>query len=370
MKFQGANSDYKISHFCIVEGLNPAAPEPEPEPEEPEKHSDSDLEKKVADTESVTADTAWSDGITAGAEDTVTFKLSSTIPEYLANEDAYAITFHDVMDTKLSLNTNSFTVFIDKNQNNVYDEGTDTALTNETNYTFNNSSISDGCTFEITMNLRNLYNASNGPITSSDLGKNKIVVLYTATLAEDITAGCYENEAWVHYSDKDTTHDKVTVDTYGIKIVKYDASTATYDENSNTLTAKDDQEIKYLADAVFELYPSNEDGTINESAGAIRTGITTGEDGKISIDGLAEGTYYLKETDAPDGYVEPTNPIKVVVSLGTDSKEYYVTAYIPNTETGQTGGAGTMFYTFGGLAIVAAAGIVLLASRKSRKQSA
>ena len=43
---------------------------------------------------------------------------------------------------------------------------------------------------------------------------------------------------------------------------------------------------------------------------------------------------------------------------------------IGNTKTPTTGGAGTMFYTFGGLAIVAAAGVVFLASRKSRKQSA
>ena len=50
--------------------------------------------------------------------------------------------------------------------------------------------------------------------------------------------------------------------------------------------------------------------------------------------------------------------------------DYIYEISVANTEQGHTGGAGTMFYTFGGLAIVAAAGVVLLASRKSRKQSA
>lgn len=350
---------YKVSHFDVIGGAKPSTPE------EPEKHSESDLEKKVADTESVTADTAWSDGITAGAGDTVTFKLSSTIPEYLANEDAYAITFHDVMDTELSLNTDSFTVFIDKDNDGVVDEG-ETTLTNEQYVLTNSENTTDECTFEITVDLKAL-SASSGPITSSDCGYSKIVVRYTATLAEDITAGCYENEAWVHYSDKDTTHDKVTVDTYGLKIVKYGLNSENQDDTSN-----------HLNGAIFEIYPASAvvgGSELAENAKPLEingeTQFTTEEDGTIQINGLDEGTYYLKEVQAPDNYVLPTTLFRVSITKGDNSLVSNVfTAYIPNTEQGHTGGAGTMFYTFGGLAIVAAAGAVFLASRKSRKQSA
>ena len=95
----------------------------------------------------------------------------------------------------------------------------------------------------------------------------------------------------------------------------------------------------------------------------------TNENGQLTFNGLDAGTYVLKETSVPNGYVDAKFS-QTITLPGEAGDDYIYEISVPNTEQGHTGGAGTMFYTFGGLAIVAAAGVVFLASRKSRKQSA
>ena len=213
-----------------------------------------------------------------------TFKLESNVPDDLMNyiipdvedpevveneistlanvpiEDRgeYSMTIHDQMDDALSLNPESIEVKIG-----------DTVL--ESQYYMVNTSTTDGCDFEITMDLIALYKA--GIITEEDIASaTPITVTYTATLKEDAAAGSYENTAWVTYPTGESEKPVVTVDTYGITIFKYDSAT-----NAG------------LEGAVFELYDSNA-----EDAEPIRTGITSGADGYVTINGLDEGTYYIK----------------------------------------------------------------------------
>ena len=47
-------------------------------------------------------------------------------------------------------------------------------------------------------------------------------------------------------------------------------------------------------------------------------------DGKgynLHVNGLAAGTYYLEETQAPDGYNKLTEPVKVVITKSTTANE-------------------------------------------------
>lgn len=62
-----------------------------------------------------------------------------------------------------------------------------------------------------------------------------------------------------------------------------------------TLTKISDDSERVLAGAVYDLYREGEDTPI-------QTGLTTDENGKITVSNLAPGNYFFKETTAPDGY--------------------------------------------------------------------
>ena len=290
------------------------------------------------------------DDVAAG--DTVNFKLASNVPENLkdyitytskepevdanalGNAGEYILTFHDQMDDAF-VDPENFEVKIG-----------DTPLKAD-QYTLTQTGLNDGCDFEISLDLAALYNAD--VITEDDLGVTPITVTYTATLKKETTAGTYKNTAWVSYPDDESKKDTVTVDTYQIKIFKYDQA-----DNAG------------LEGAKFDFYQKDtEDNIIEDSV----IKLTSGEDGYIVVDGLDAGTYYLKETEAPDGYV--CSDTELTVTIPNDAGEDNIAnVKFANSEIPNTGGNGTRMYMIIGGVIVIAAGLLLVVSRKSRKNQA
>lgn len=302
------------------------------------------------------------DNVAAG--DTVKFQLESNVPENLGDyvnytpddpvivpnsigdAGTYTLVFHDEMAKELALNEGSFEVML--GDETISEDYYDIVIAP-------NDGITDNCTFEVTVDLAAMYN--NDVIDETDFGVTPITVNYTATLAADTVAGAFTNTAWVVYPDGSSEHDTVTVYTYGIDIFKYDQA--------------DDQ--KGLGGAEFALYGEDDvtvagdsTVTVNPDAEAIWTGASA-NGGHATIGGLDEGTYYLVETKAPDGYVKSDTPLKIVIPEDADGTTYMVDVNFANTLIPHTGGMGTTMFTLGGAAILAAAGVLFIYSRKTRK---
>lgn len=295
---------------------------------------------------------------TAAAGDEVDFKLESNVPQDLLNylepdpadppqvavnaiepnSGTYPLTFHDNMDEAFENPTN-FVVKVG-----------DTVLT-EGQYTLVTAGLTDGCDFEVTVDLAALYEA--GLIGEDDLGVTPVTVTYTATLKEGTTAGDYYNTAWVSYPNSETEQDKVKVETFKIDVFKYDQA----DE-------------KGLAGAEFALYDEtaiDQDGNLIEGATPVLEGIVSGEDGHVVIDGLDAGKYALVETKAPDNYVKSDTPLMLTIEAGIEPN--VVNVKFANSKIPHTGGMGTTLFTIGGVVLLAAAGTLFVVSRRKQQHS-
>ena len=146
----------------------------------------------------------------------------------------------------------------------------------------------------------------------------------------------------------------------------------------------------YKEDSCTTVLKFSKDDTTNvynyDEHGDVTTTLTSDANGKIQINGLAKGTYYLKEIKAPKGYNLLKNPIKVTITpvvdtttnkitsekitVEKDGKTEDVTEVKVENNTGSllpsTGGAGTtLIYLIGG-ALVLGSGIVLANKKRAK----
>lgn len=136
--------------------------------------------------------------------------------------------------------------------------------------------------------------------------------------------------------------------------------------NSVTLIKTDEYNSKNLAGAKFGIYSDN------QATMLIKDG-TTDENGKLTFGNLVEGTYWIKEIEAPEGY-ELSNEIFEVNFANTQNQDSVITVEKTVTnkaihyELPETGSSGTQWLTYGGLMLMAGSGLYL--SRQARRRKA
>lgn len=269
------------------------------------------VEKKITDGNNST-DTA-----SAQIGDTITFTLTSKVPD-MTDYSSYTFKFKDTLSKGLTfVGVQSVTI-----------DGA--VLTADTGYSVT-SDTTDPTQTGITVEFTDFYK------NHKDKAGKTIVVTYTATLNENAIVGTTgnANSAVVEYSNNPqssttgtSTPDIVYIYTFDITIDKY---TGDYAQNSTRLpdavfglrTAADEKgttlsllEKTPGSDSDMAVYQVVPTGTTN----AVKQVTTTGS-GKIQINGLKEGIYYLHEITAPSGYNKLAEPIQVVISATKDAEE-------------------------------------------------
>lgn len=316
-----------------------------------EKNGAPTVEKEVQEGET------WGKANDANIGDTVNFKATINVVD--GNPRDYVL--HDTMSAGLTFDETSVEVKV----------GNNTTLTAGKDYTLVTSNLDDKCTFEIRF-------------TAGVLKPNDVVtVTYSATLNNQAVVGLPGNPNTTKLSYKDdakadgkgeTTESKTITYTWDVDVLKYANG-----DKTNTL-----QGVKFVllnsdrtkvAKVVSGKLIGWETVPTDGKTWPANTVLTTGQDGKIQIDGLDSGTYYLREIEALPGFNILPGDEQIVITGATEGEDdtlTYTTKLVEiNNQSGtqlpSTGGVGTtIFYILGGALVLGAA--VLLITRKRMGQ--
>ena len=189
---------------------------------------------------------------------------------------------------------------------------------------------------------------------------DKVYVTYVATVntaALISIAGELKpntNHVDLHYTnnmnvDSDITGNTVNVYTFTLNVGKVDGNTKAP-----------------LPGATFKLTSKND-------ARFVKT-LTTGTDGSVTFTGLKAGTYYVEETVAPEGYNINSKKFEITISTqgivtGDNVKDNKLVVTDFPLSVPQTGGAGTVMFTVGGIALIACAGVLFFVVMRKKKTS-
>lgn len=265
---------------------------------------------------------------TASVGQTVTYTITSNVPQNMQYYDNYTYTYTDTPSAGQTVNLDSLKVTV-----------ADRALKKDADYT-----VTEGENEKFTVNITSIKQQNAG---------DEIVVTYDATVTEPEATGT-----------KAVTN-KVVLSDNGAK-----ATDSTIITNSGFSFTKTDAQGNPLADAKFTIEVPGVDPFI----------ATSGKDGKVTFKGLADGTYEVKETTVPTGFQQSLKA-KFEVTIkngeaqfrGTDvwglapknsSADYKVKNVKNVTQLPLTGAAGTTLFTVVALLVAGAGVAVALKSRQ------
>lgn len=353
-------------------------------------------------------------GTSVSIGDTVTFKITTVVPSHTLYTD-YTYYVEDVMHDGLVLDVDSIKVY----QNDIELEG---------DFTLTTTGLSEGVDFKVD------FTALMNDDDKYEIG-DELVIIYDAKVTNAIQAQkANQNTAKLTYSNDPTSQTstgsvsdvanvysyqfvftKFAEDTHGVltnvrlagaefklfRVVEGQEDqliTFTTIEKTHESTEEGGQATTYIQYVVAEgntgsidTLTTHNKGEATISLGHLNMG---GHLGDVSIFGLAEGTYKLVETKAPDGYVIADKPFEIKIedqigelgSVGTltvtgqyDGEignivntngiaESILTVWAeitnrPGSALPETGGIGTTLFTVLGVILMAGA-VAFFISRK------
>lgn len=367
---------------------------------------------------------------TVGANDATKWQIYPTIPADIATYKDYTV--YDAVDARLIPKTDSVVVTV---SNDGFVTKNTTELIAETDYTIKWEEMTNDeynaltgtsrtwsaeSTSRITRDI-----ADTDPVETEDVDVRKVLIVtfkqtgraklanwgalevsFTTQIdmSKASTNTWIENDAVIEFTnasdqsgssnvdpDEPENPDLPRVKTFEMKISKVDG-----DDNSKTIDgvefklykgsstdpiavyAKLDSKKEVIAGTYYTyISPEKIYDADNNPTGEYKAAgdtLVTANGGALSIKGLDDATYSLKETKAKEGYQLLSNDVEIVIGTTgqttiTTGDTLQVKNYaIPDLPL--TGGMGTLLFTVLGAAIIAFAGFMYLRSRKSKKSEA
>lgn len=346
--------------------------------------------------------------------DSVPFKLIGSIPDMSAY-DTYAYIFTDTLSDGLTLQADTIKVYIAREKNDEIREYT--PLTQGVHYTLNTQNIGAQGGGSFTISFADLKTT---PYVNEE-GRNYVIVTYDATLNANAEIGLpgNPNDVYLEFSNNPngdglgrTTEDTVIVFTYELDGTKVDgANIDTKLEGAEfVLLNGGHTQVAHIENGKLVGWVNLPDGYNNENYEEIPYEVweafnatnnvimTSTAEGVFGVSGLDDGTYYLMEIQAPNGYNLLDHVLRIDIAATTANGQTWdgvpanaLTALTiavdqgnaenGNAQTGavaltvtnnqgatlpETGGMGTtLFYVIGGLLVVGA-GILLVVRFRMR----
>ena len=366
--------------------------------------------KKVYDEEFAVNDeegtygTGYNDVADWDIGDRVPFKLIAAVPQNIDSYEEYTFIFHDTLSAGLTLDPESLHVYVTETTNANINE-----FLPQDEDLYDVSDVGVDGTFTVTIpNIKAL--------DSHDHAANFIIVAYDAILNANAEIGLdgNPNSVSLEFSNDPngdglgrTAEDTVIVFTYELDGTKVDGETQEVLQNAQFVLLNGakteaamvvDGKVKEWVKVATEAAAGDVQmpGTYEEWVeryGDQNVILTSDENGLFNIAGLDDGTYFLREIQAPAGYNLLEEDVKLVITATTANGQDWNSGIATDALTGltitvdngaaqngdldtgivnvtvennrgatlpETGGMGTtLFYIIGGLLVVGA-GILLV----------
>lgn len=367
--------------------------------------------KKVYDEEFAVNDeegtygTGYNDVADWDIGDRVPFKLIAAVPQNIDSYEEYTFIFHDTLSAGLTLDPESLHVYV-----------TETTNANINEFLPQNEDLYDVSDVDVdgsfTVTIPNIK-----ALNSHDHAANFIIVAYDAILNANAEIGLdgNPNSVSLEFSNDPngdglgrTAEDTVIVFTYELDGTKVDGKTQAALQNAKfvllngakteaamVVDGKVKEWVKVATEAAADdvQMPETYEGWLELNQQHNGLILTSAEGGTFKIAGLDDGTYFLREIQAPNGYNLLEEDVQLVITATTANGQDWNSGFATDALTGltiavdndaaqngvldtgivnvtvennggatlpETGGMGTtLFYIIGGLLVVGA-GILLV----------